>query len=225
MPVGEVFTRSFAGPQRALDTTREARLNGPRGVYDVPFVNSTHYLFNGIRTPSFTAGLGFGFQAFQWEVRTLCTDPTTGKDMPCLGIPTAMADGHIFQFSPTVMVPYFRSADGETEAYAAASFTFTWGPNISPPYDPISIDAGGSAFVAPDIEATAIGFGGSLGLGAQHFLHPNFAIGAEAGVYHHRLKITAEASADGNPVPNVPEQKGWFLGGYAALTLTAVVGH
>jgi hypothetical protein len=80
-------------------------------------------------------------------------------------------------------------------------------------------------FVEPDIEATALGFGGSLGLGGQHFLHPNFALGLETGIYYQHLNLEAEASVDGNPLDAVPDQEGWFLGGYAALTASVVVGE
>jgi hypothetical protein len=224
LPVGEVFVRSFQGPQSALDTTRDARLNGPRGVYDVPFVNSTYYVFNGFRLPQFTVGLGFGFHTFQWEVNTPCIDPDTGEEFPCQGIPQKTADGHVFQFSPAVHVPYFRTSDQETEAYVALAIPITWGPNISPQYDPVDTTGAGT-FVEPDIEATAFGWGASLGLGGQHFLHRNFAIGVESGIYYQRLTISAEASVEGNELEAVPDQEGWFLGGYAALTATVVVGH
>jgi hypothetical protein len=230
MPVGETFVRSFQGPERAQDTTHPAQLAGPRGVYDVPFVNSTYYVFNGFRLPAFTVGLGFGFHHFSWEVDTPCIDPNTGAKFACRGIPAVVSDGTIFQFAPAIMVPYFATADGKVEAYWTAAFMFTWGPNITPQYDPYDPTSGTGNFVEPDINAVAIGLGGSLGLGGQYFLHRNFALGVESGIFYNHLTVTATATYT-DPITGgvhsldaVPDQKGWFLGGYAALTAMVVVG-
>jgi len=221
MPVGETFVRSFLGPQRAMNQTQDARLGGPRGVYDVPFINPTFYVFNGVRTPDFTVGMGFGFYSYDWAVTTQCTDPDTGDKFECQGIPKKTADGHIFQFAPAIMMPFFKSTDLTTEVYGTAAFILTWGPDISPQYDPI--DIGGGDYVEPDIQATVFGLGGSLGVGGQHFLHPNFALGAETGIFYQQVSVDPEVTIDGNSLA-APEQEGWFLGGYAALTVSFVIG-
>ena len=205
--------RSFQGPQETQDTRLSNAVNGPRGVYDVPFYNSTYYLYNGYRTPGFTVGLGFGFHVFSWQVDTPGATQTN---------PRKTADGHVFQFSPAIQVPYFKSADGETEAYWTAAFAFTWGPNISPAYDPV--DVGMGVLIQPEIQATAIGLGGSLGFGGQHFFGRNFALGIESGVYYAHMTIDATVKLEGHEIPP-PDNSGWFLGGYAALTATVVVGE
>jgi len=120
----------------------------------------------GARSSSWSLGLGVGLVAFR--VTDEETFPaSSSKDV---------LEGTVFQVGPSLLVDVWRSSDGRTRGNIAAGVGIG---RISLTDESTFTDPSGTTVTTTKTSGTVLG--ARLGLGGDHFLHPHFALGLEAG--------------------------------------------
>lgn len=121
----------------------------------------------GVRRERFALGLGVGFVLARSSDRDEFDGATSEQTL----------SGTAFQVGPSALLDIWRSADGRVRGQLAGGVAI--GRASLTETDEFR-DPGGVQRSESEVSGTLLSF--HAGLGAEHFLHPHFALGLEAGV-------------------------------------------
>jgi hypothetical protein len=164
----------------------------------VPFVPAESYGYVGYRVGQMSFGLGLGLHQY-----SLTVTPPMGTDQTLSGL--------ALQLAPTAMIPI-----GEVMEHGQIYVTVALPISIASTSSPDRM--GGTR------DASIFGFGLSAGVGGRHFFSPNFAVGAELGLWGQMLSVSASATSMGMTVDDPNDTGALNFGMFGALTATFIIG-
>jgi hypothetical protein len=158
----------------------------------------------GGRTGSLTLGVGLGLSKGAVDVKeTTGNNPTDTK-----------YDLTAFQIVPTLLYDLWQSSDGKTRFNLLGAIGYARGAVSSQVSDNTSTRK-------DEYSASLIPI--RLGLGGDHFLHPNFGIGAEFGIQS--LILAGVSNSSSEPTQPLPDISFNYNAAYGAMRMTLVVGQ